>query len=265
MKWLRPDAVYHTMRIEMGILCRVLSPRFLLVLTVGLSMLQTKSADAQAVAYPYFTFGNGYGILNGPAVTVTQHPNSGDIPLMGGAAGCCAEGGYALDLRLGVKLLNVFAIEGGVIGQGWNIGADSRGGTGFGGGGVRLYLLGGMEELLGKFDLPFELSIGSLFGYTIIGKDFAYTGSFVGFDGTFEWFIADFFSLAFRINLFTPYYDDFVFTDFDGERGRCLDSTGANTVAGIIHSRGSMTCDGGSPDADFISPQLVVNFYLDVF
>ena len=254
------------MHIEMRSLYRLLSFPFVLLLALGFSVAQTDQANAQNVAYPYISFGNGYGIVDGPAVIVSQRPNSGDFPLASGSPGCCPEGGYAFDLRLGVKILNSFAVEGGVVGQGWNIGDDNRGGTGFGGGGVRLYLLGTMEEFMGDFDLPIEFSIGSLFGYTIIGKDFAYTGAFAGFDGTLEWFATDFFALAFRINLFTPLYSTFVFTDFDGERGRCLDEAGSNSATNVIHSRGALDCSSGaSPDASFISPQLVLSFYLDVF
>ena len=265
MKRLRPDGVYHNIGAEMRSLYRLSYFTLASALVLGFTLTGTTEAKAQTVATPYLSLGNGFGIVDGPGVIISQMPNSGDVPLMGGTAGCCPEGGYAFDFRLGVKFLNSFAIEGGVLGQGWDIGSDSRGGTGFGGGGVRLYILGTMEEFMGDFNLPIELSIGSLFGYTILGKDFAYTGSFAGFDGTLEWFATDFFALAFRINLFTPYYDNFIFTDFDGERGRCLDGAGVNSAAQVIHPRGSMSCDGSSPSASFISPQLVLSFYLDVF
>ena len=236
----------------------------LFTITTLLWITSANTSNAQNVAVPYFSFGNGFGTLDGPGLTITQEPNS-DIPVMSGQAGCCPELGYAFDLRLGVRLFDIVAIEGGVIGQGWQVTGDETGGTGFGGGGLRLYLLSSLEYLVGDLDLPLEVSIGTMFGYTVMGKDFAYTGSFAGFDGTIEYLVADFFGIAARANFFTPNYDNFVYTDFDRNRGRCLATAGSHVTGEVIHEKGSMACTGGSPNASFFAPVLVLNFYVDVF
>jgi hypothetical protein len=228
-------------------------------------MMSAQTTAAQGVAVPYFSLGNGFGVVSGAGLTISQQAGVSNTPVASGGEGCCPELGYAFDLRLGVRLFDMVAIEGGVIGQGWRIGTDERGGAGFGGGGLRLYLLTGLEYFIGDLDLPMEVSIGSLFGYTILGKDFGYTGSFAGFDGTIEWFATEFFSIAGRLNFFNPGYGNFVYTDFDQDRGRCLDSAGTHVTSELVHDKGSMVCSGGAPSASFFAPQLVLNFYLDVF
>lgn len=264
MKQLSLGTEYHNISSEMTTRYNALFTHSIKVFTAATVLSLAIPAQADSLVTPYVSFGNGYGIVDGASLVVTQRP--GDVPYMRGEPGCCPEGGYALDFRLGAKMFDLVAIEGGVVGQGWNLGEDSRGGAGFGGGGFRLYLLSALEKAIGDFGLPIELSLGSLFGYTILGKDFAYTGFAYGFDGTLEWAATSFFSVAFRLNVFTPIYDTFVYTDFDGEQGRCLDAAGVNSVASPIHAKGTMDCSSGSsPEAAFLSPQLVLNFYLDVF
>lgn len=227
-------------------------------------VLAAAPAHAKGVAVPYASLGLGIGTLSGSRVIVTQVPGSRDLPVEPGSSGCCPETGFGLEIRLGVKLFDAFAIEGGVLGQGWDLGGNI-GGTGFAGGGARIYLLGLIETITDPLELPVELSFGGFFGYTLVGKDFAYEGTFAGFDATLDFEVADFLNIGARANFITPSYNPFTYTDYNKAIGRCLDSGGNQVNAPAVHQKGDETCSGSGPSASFFAPQVVFTFNIDVF
>lgn len=239
---------------------RALSVALLSLVAVG---APTAARAAPPPAMPYANIGLGYGKLNGNNLIVTE--TAGDLPVASSDPTCCPEGGLAFDVRLGVKLFGAFGVEGGVLGNAWSIGGDAGGGAGFAGGGLRLWTLGLVELLTDPLEFPVDLSFGAMFGYAIVGKDFAYQGSFSALDATLEWKVADIFVLGARLNLVVPSYQDFAYTDFGENRGRCLDSGGRQVITGGVVNRDTASCSGSGPDASLFSPQLVATFLMDIF
>lgn len=230
------------------------------------SFLFPGAALAEApIVRPFANIGVGFGKLRSSSLITTQAPGGEDAPVDSGSAGCCPDGGLGVDLRLGAAFFGAAAIEGGIVGQGWSIGnGDSRGGAGFVGGGLRLYTLGLIELFTDPIGLPVELSLGVMFGYTIVGKDFAYEGSFTGFDATLDYKIVDFLSIGIRGYLFNPSYNSFVYTDYADNIGRCLDSSGRHPTDLAVHTKGSESCGGKGPSATFLGGQLVTTFHINV-
>lgn len=222
----------------------------------------------------YTSIGLGYGKLSGSKLITNQIAGSRDLPTMDSTT-CCPNGGLAVDFRLGWTIFRSIAPEFTFIGNGWDLGSN-LGGAGFIGGGARVFPLGFFDLLLdlGLKDFPLDLSFGAFFGYTTIGKDFAYTGSVVGFDGTIEWVVADFVSLGVRFNFLVPSLAAFAYTDYGGNLGRCLNSSSDQVTPdgmpasesnfGVI-TKGSTACTGTGPSATFFSPQLAATFHFNLF
>lgn len=226
-------------------------------LTAPASLL---SAEAEAASGIYIHTGLGFGSFTGDALRIYEA--APDIPVVGD--GCCPGGGFAFDLRTGFALFHLVAPEfvftGDIFGMG---SARGTGGGGFIGGGVRLFPLGIFELAGMPFDLPLDFSFGVDFGYAIVGKDFAYTGSFVSFDGAFEYRFSDLFGLGARLMYAIPSYRDFVFTDYNNNLGKCLDSSAS--VTGPVVSEGAADCSGRGPTAAYLSPSIYASFVIDLF
>ncbi len=217
----------------------------------------------EAASGLYLQLGVGTGSFTGNQLVTQEDPNmDNDIPLTGD--GCCPSAGPAGALRLGFSLFGYGGPEVLALASGWDIGSN-LGGTGFFGGGVRVFPLKFIE--LGGLDMdgfPIDVGLGAIFGYTVVGKDFAYKGTFWNFDLSVAYMLSDYLSIGAQINVVRPSYDDFVFTDFKNDRGRCLDGSG-NQVGGTPIDKGDAACSGSGPSTTFLSPQLTVTFHLDVF
>jgi hypothetical protein len=216
----------------------------------------------------YVGVGLGYGSFSGDSLITTKIPGSNDLPMQG--SNCCPNGGLALDLRVGYSLFGVVAPEFAFTGDGWNLGSNT-GGSGFIGGGLRLFPLGlaGVMADTNFSDFPIDISIAADYGYTIVGKDFAYTGSWIGFDGTVEYKLSPTVSLAFKLAYFVPSYADFVYTDYNNNVGRCLDGNG--TQIGLDQpgqpelKKNDAVCNGKGPAASFLSPTISAIFHFTLF
>jgi hypothetical protein len=227
---------------------------------------------AFAISGAYMQLGLGYGKMGGSSLYVTKMGD--DLPVTGDAG--LPSAGPVTSLRLGYSLFGFGGAEFGIVGHGWDLGS-STGGAGFVGGGLRAFPLAFISLLgLDTADFPIDIGIGGLFGWTILGKDFAYTGTFFDVDLTLEYKFTEWMSVGLKIDIVIPSYADFVYTSYKNNDGRCLDSGGSQVAgqppkpvasdnSGII-KKGSIACNGsGPPGVNLIAPQLVFTFHWDLF
>jgi hypothetical protein len=221
-------------------------------------------APAFAIGGLYMGLGIGYGKYGGSELIMEEQPAGNDLPLMG--EGCCAKGGMALSLRLGYSFFGI-AAEFGIIANGWDLGSDTGGG-GVVGGGIRafpldLLALGGLES-----DLPIDLSLGLLFGYTVIGKSFAYSGFGIDVDVQVDYKVTSFLSVGVKLDVGIPQLSNFVFTDYNNNVGRCLDDAGQQVLTGGDgfgrQNKDDASCNGRGPNTTFLAPQVVATLHFDV-
>jgi hypothetical protein len=224
---------------------------------------------AEAATGLYLQLGLGYGKFSGSQL-ITQEDSTqlGDIPLLD-TNECCPAPGLASQLRVGFAILGFAAPEVGLFAHGWNLGSDV-GGAGFLGGGLRLYPLKFLSLTgIETNDFPLEVSTALMFGYAIVGKDFAYTGTFWDWDIAVEYKLASFLSAGVKLDAIFPKFSDFVFTSYKNDRGRCLDSGGNQRFdigqGGLIDkSAAGELCGGRGPSTSLLSPQLVITFHFDL-
>ncbi|MBI2378574.1 MAG: hypothetical protein HYV07_31535 [Deltaproteobacteria bacterium] len=220
---------------------------------------QTASAEYEGF---YTAIGVGFGKLVGDDLIVNEEGGPGDVPKVG--EGCCASGGLALGFHAGWTFLHTFGPEFTFLAHGWDLASD-EGGAGFIGGGLRFLPVGLLRELeVVEPDFPVGLGLGVGFGYALVGKDFAYTGSYLGLDATLEWHATKFLSVGARFDYALPFYQAFAFTDWGGDRGRCLDINGKQVLE-AAHPKGSPDCVGNGPSAGYLSPNLVLTFHTSFF
>lgn len=223
-------------------------------------------ASAEAAAGLYLQLGLGYATYSGTKlVTVEDNSRSGDFPLESNDPACCAEPGLGTQLRLGFSLFGFGGPEFGFIGTGWS---NFSGGAGHIGGGVRLFPLKFLSLTgLDPSDLPIDMGVGLLFGYSLVGQDFAYTGTFWDLDFHIDYKLASFLSAGIKLDLVFGNYDNFAYTSYKNDRGRCLDGvtmdqSGAN--GGVISKDQSDQCTGSGPSTTLITPQIVFTFHFDI-
>jgi hypothetical protein len=238
------------------------APQHLRRLFLFVTLLVPGTASAANGLYAGLSL--GYGSFSGNNLIITD-TGTGDRPDTTPGT-CCPKGGLAFEFRTGYGIFGAVAPEFVFIGDGWDLGSDA-GGSGFIGGGLRLFPLGFLTLLdLDMSDIPIDIGIGGAFGYTVVGKDFAYTGSFFALDLTAEYLLSEVVSLGARITYIKPSYSGFVFTDYGDDLGRCLDSSGNQDGNLPPFKKGSVPCTGGKgPSTSFLAPQLVATFRIDLF
>jgi len=221
-------------------------------------------APAFAIGGLYIQIGTGYGQFGGSELITEEQPSGPDLPLTGEQ--CCAKGGFTLSLRGGYSFFGV-AGELGFVGNAWDLGKDTGGG-GIIGGGVRLFPLDLLKLGGAELDLPIDLSIGAMFGYTLVGKNFAYNGVGIDVDFTAEYMLTSFLSLGVKLDIGFPQFSNFVYTDYKNNVGRCLDDAGEQITTGDNAGRinkSNASCTGRGPSSTFLAPQLVATLHFDVF
>jgi hypothetical protein len=228
-------------------------------------------SPARAVSGFYGQIGLGYGKVGGSNLYTTKMGN--DLPVTNNDT-CCPGAGPAASLRIGYSIFGFGGAEFGIVGNGWDIGSNP-GGAGFVGGGLRAFPLQ-FISLLSPFDVndfPIDIGIGGLFGWSILGKDFAYTGTFFDFDIHVEYKLLDWLSAGLKLDVVLPAYGNFVYTSYKNNIGRCLDSGGNQVVNGQpvsdansdVINKNSASCNGSGPGASLVSPQVVFTIHFDPF
>lgn len=238
--------------------------RRLTLTAATLSTLLAVAAPAYATSGIYTGLSFGYGAFSGSRLVITD--DGQDRPVTDSNT-CCPEPGIGMEVRLGFDIERIIAPEFVFVGHGWDVGGDA-GGAGYIGGGLRVFPVGliGLSGLDVKdFQETISLSFGAALGYTLVGKDFAYSGSFFGLDATAEYMLTDVISLGFRLTVMLPSYGDFAWSDYGGDLGRCLDPSGNQVDPDAApQAKGSASCAGSGPNTTYISPQLSLTFHFDV-
>lgn len=237
-------------------------------LGLALAALLLAPSPAHAASGLYLQLGLGYGQFSGSEL-VTQETTSpnGDIPDYPDLDPdtCCPGPGLSTGLRLGFSLFGFGGPEFGLVANGWDITTEA-GGAGFIGGGVRLFPIKFLGLLgLDDRDFPIDAGIGVMFGYSLIGKDFAYTGTFWDVDVHVEYKLASFMSAGVKFDAIFPTLGDFALTSYKNDRGRCLDSGASQDLVGQPNpvDRSSANCSGRGPKTTFITPSIVFTFHFD--
>ena len=238
--------------------------RFARLLVVALGLTAAPSS-AEAVSGLYIQAGVGVALYDGTQLIVKEEPNRETFPEFDSSQ-CCPPTSLATQFRLGYSIFGIGGPEFMFVGTGWD---EFSGGGGFIGGGIRVYPLEvfDLAGLLDTEDFPFEITAGVSFGYTLIGEEFAYTGTFWDFDIGLDYKATSFMSIGARLDVLLPTLDDFVFTSFSNDTGRCLDGNGnqiLNDGAPIV-KREEANCDGRGPDTTVLSPQIVFTFHFNLF
>jgi hypothetical protein len=215
--------------------------------------------EARAISGLYGQVAGGYGQFSGDGLIVTEDASGADLPLgwPNPTSAGAVPGGLGFDLRLGFSFFGI-AGELGVVGEYFSGGAG-----GIYGGGIRLFPLDVLSLVGLESDLPIDLSLGALFGPTIVGKDFAYTGVGIALDFAAEFKVSSFFSAGLKFDLGLPVFSDFVFTDYKNDTGRCLDAGGDHVVNSMNPGservkKADADCKGNGPSSTYIGAPLVV-------
>ncbi|MEM7678815.1 MAG: hypothetical protein AAF449_22765, partial [Myxococcota bacterium] len=188
---------------------------------VALGLVTAQAAPAHAISGLYIQLGGGIADYSGTQLIFNELDNA--FPDTDPST-CCAPTAIGAQLRLGYSIFGFGGPEFSFVGTGWN---SFGGGGGFIGGGIRLYPL--KFFTLAGVDVdsfPLELTTGVNFGYTLVGEDFAYTGTYWDIDVGLDYKVTSFMSIGARLDIILPDFDDFVFTSFSNDRGRCLDGSG---------------------------------------
>ncbi len=236
--------------------------RLPLALLVAAFVLMARPEPAHALSGLYLSLGLGYGTFTGDQFVVHETEGSGDMPDYDPDR-CCPGPGLAAQFRLGFSIFGFAAPEFGILGDGWGVGSNGTGGSGFVGGGIRLFPIHFLS-LFGLDDsgFPIDGGIGVLFGYAIAGKDFAYTGTFWDVDFHVDFKLASFFSIGVKLDIVLPKYGAFVYTDYKNNRGRCSDN-GTQDIPGGVLDKGDANCTGDGPKTTLLSPQIYLTFHFD--
>ncbi len=237
--------------------------RLPLVLLASAALLLVKPEPAHALSGLYLSIGLGYGAFTGDQLVVYEQDGPNDIPKEGRDNGCCPGHGLAAQFRLGYSIFGFAAPEFGIVGDGFGVGTNETGGVGIVGGGVRIFPIHFLS-LAGLDDdsFPVDAGIGVLFGWTIAGKDFAYTGTAWDVDFHIDFKLASFFSLGVKLDIGIPNYGAFVYVDYKNDRGRCANN-GSQDIAGGVFDKDDANCTGDGPKTTFLSPQLYMTFHFD--
>lgn len=216
--------------------------------------------DARAVSGLYLALGAGYGNFSGDELVVQELATGGDVPDYGD--NCCPGPSLGVQLRLGFSIFGFAAPEFGFVGQGWGVGGNENGGAGFIGGGVRIFPIKFLSLFGLDSDLPIDVGLGALFGYSLAGQDFAYTGTFWDVDFHFDFLVTSFMAVGVKLDVILPNYSAFVYTDYKNNRGRCSNSGDQGDLS-MIFDKADANCVGDGPSTTVLSPQLYLTFHFD--
>lgn len=229
-----------------------------------LALVMVTSTPAWALSGLYLQLGGGIADYSGTQLIVKEDPNSSLMvpsPPDLRSDSCCAPLAMAAQFRVGYSIFGFGGPEFAIVGTGWD---GFAGGGGFIGGGLRLYPLK-LFSLVGldTDDFPIDLSTAATFGGAIVGQDFAYTGTFWDIDVMLDYKLTSFLNLGLKLDIILPNFNDFVFTSFSNDRGRCLDGSGNQVLdnGGTPVGVDEADCNGKGPSTTVLSPQLVFTFH----
>jgi hypothetical protein len=221
----------------------------------------------------YLELGVGYGLFDTDEVVVDYDKNGGGL----------GQSSFAPTVKLGFNLFGWAGLEAQASGHYWGLGFDPGGGA-YGGGVVRVTPLEVLTYLLPKDfqmwspqgdvgwkDRPFDLGVSVGGGYTIIGEDFAYQGSYFQWGIDAKFFVTPNFAVGIDLPFRTPAYEPFRYTNFSDGDGLCTDGEDAFGRSGFRYppsqnrnlgdefsARDVGDCDGDAPAASFFAPSFTI-------
>ena len=206
-------------------------------------------------------------------------------------SGQFGESSFSPGLKLGVNLFGWAGAEAQFAGHFWGVGGDPGGG-GYAGGVFRVTPLEVMSFILpedfelpqmsvtpaGKWaDRPFDLGISVGGGYTIIGEDYAYQGSYFQWGFDLKYFITPNFALGFDFPFRHALYQPFRYTNYGDGDGLCTDGGKAFGRSGREYppsearalgdefnsSEIDAACNKPAPEALFFAPAFTITGVFD--
>jgi hypothetical protein len=196
------------------------------------------------------------------------------------------QGGFVPQLKLGFTLFGLVGAEMDVAAHGWDIDQVERGGGGFVGGVIRAQPLEVLSYVMPddlklpallngpvKFrDRPFDIGMYIGGGYTIVGEDYAYQGSYLkwGFDA--KWYVTPNFAVGIDLPVRNTIFQPFRYTNYSDSLGLCTDGADAYGQGGIVippnptrvpalefnASQMDAECTDDAPVATFFAPSLTI-------
>jgi hypothetical protein len=236
-----------------------------IVWTLLLSTLASTSASARNGGL-YFEIAPGYGnFMTDEVIVDTDGDNAGDV----------GQSSFSPGLKFGLNLFGWAGAEANFAGHFWGIGSDPGGG-GYLGGVFRVTPLEALTfvvpadvqipSLQGPVNWhnrPFELGVSVGGGYTLIGQDVAYQGSYFQWGFDLKYFITPNFALGidlpFRHTMYTP----FRYENYEDAIGNCTDG---GTIKGplITADAAVEACKNSrAPEALFFAPALTITGNFD--
>lgn len=224
----------------------------------------------------YLEFAPGYGFMFTDEVVVDFDDPDGGL----------AQSSFSPGLKLGLNLFGWAGAEAQFAGHFWGVGRDPGGG-GYVGGVFRLTPLEIFTSILPEDvelpslqgpvnwkNRPFDLGVTIGGGYTIIGEDYAYQGTYFQWGFDFKYFITPQFALGIELPFRHMSYDPFRYTDYEDAQGFCTDGGKAvignfevppspGTQSQGISARDIDQCDGPAPSALFFAPALTISGVFD--
>jgi hypothetical protein len=219
----------------------------------------------------YLELGTGYGFFDSTEVVVDD--DNGNV----------ASSSFAPTVTLGVNLFGWAGVEAEASGHYWGLGADLGGGA-YGGGNVRITPLEALTYVIpqdfrmwspqgdvGWKDRPFDLGVSFGGGYTIVGEDYAYQGSYFQWGLDAKFFVTPSFAIGIDLPFRTPTYQPFRYTNFSEGDGLCTDGGDAKGRSGFVYppslnrnlgdefnASDLSGCDGRPPAASFFAPTFTI-------
>ncbi|MBM4282544.1 MAG: hypothetical protein FJ137_17930 [Deltaproteobacteria bacterium] len=222
----------------------------------------------------YLEMGAGYGVFDSTEVVV-DHDN-----------GNVASSSFAPTLKFGVNLFGWAGVEAVASGHYWGLGADLGGGA-YGGGNVRLTPLEALTYVIPQDftlwspqgevtwkDRPFDLGVSFGGGYTIIGEDYAYQGSYFQWGIDAKFFVTPNFAIGIDLPFRAPTYQPFRYTNFSEGDGLCTDGKDAFSRSGLavgfpwpvqpqrpgdeFNAADLSSCSGDPPAASLFTPSFTI-------
>lgn len=247
----------------------------------GAALFGASDAQARNGGF-YLQFAPGYGVLDAEEAIVEKDTNEG------GRDHATAD--FVPQLKLGVSLFGYGGIETDIAAYGWDLTKSERGGGGFVGGTVRLQPL----EIVGHFidpslQLPsisppgpvgwddrfFDLGVYVGGGFTMLGEDYAYQGSYIKYGFDLQFYITPNFAIGLDFPFRTASLEPFRYTNYAEGLGYCTDGatirTGDGTglvVPDSIGNNGPRVkdgegCKGAAPMLSMFTPSLTISGIID--
>lgn len=193
-------------------------------------------------------------------------------------------------LKMGINLFGWAGVEAHATGHYWDLEGDPGGGA-YLGGVVRVTPLEALRFVIPESfelpslvpegpvswtDRPFDLGVSVGGGYTLVGEDYAYQGSYFQWGVDLKWFITPNFALGLDLPFRTLNYGPVRISNFNERLGYCTDGAKAylpnfgtvpdsagDRVIALSLGDAAEQCDKAAPAATFFAPGISISGVID--